>query len=45
MDEFDIYATDMDSECVNQDFDDIDLYAEHTKDENNTDDDCDILFN
>lgn len=43
MDDFDMYSVAMDAECVSQDFDDIDLYAEHTIVE---DEECesDILF-
>lgn len=28
MDDFDYYCVDMDSECLNQDFDDVDLFGE-----------------
>lgn len=30
MDEFDNYCINMDSECLHQDFDDVDLYGEKT---------------
>lgn len=39
--EFDIYSVDMDSETINIDFDDIDLFGERTIDE---DYDTDIEF-
>lgn len=35
------YVVEMDSETVNQDFDDVDLYGEKTVDE---DDDCEVEF-
>ena len=45
MDEFDMYSVDMDSECVSQDFDDIDLYAEHTLDYlKDEEDNCELLL-
>lgn len=28
MDDFDIYSVDIDSECLHQDFDDVDLYGQ-----------------
>lgn len=42
MDEFDMFSVDIDSECLAQDFDDVDLYAEHTQVEDNAE--SNILF-
>ena len=38
------YSVEMDSETINQDFDNIDLYGEKMVDEDEEDDDCDIKF-
>lgn len=36
------YVAEMDSECLNQDFDDVDLYGEKLIEDE--DDDCDVEF-
>ena len=36
------YVAEMDSECLNQDFDDVDLYGEKLVEDK--DDDCDVEF-
>ena len=38
------YSVEMDSETINQDFDNIDLYGEKMVDEDEEDDDFDIKF-
>ncbi len=40
-DNFDDYSVQIDEECLSQDFDDIDLYAERLEEEEDT---SDILF-
>jgi hypothetical protein len=37
MDYFDDYSVDMDSECLNQDFDDVDLFGEKLEDTSDDD--------
>lgn len=46
MTDFDInYGVDIDSECLTQDFDDVDLYGERmVGDDDYNSEDCDILF-
>lgn len=43
MNDTDMYSVDVDTECLHQDLDDIDLYAEHIYD-NNEESETDIDF-
>lgn len=44
-DDFDAYSIPIDSECLNQDFDDVDLFGEKTIEETSDDFGSNIIFN